>query len=412
MPFLTFLSENLRWLFAGALLSFLSSFGQTFFISIFAGEIRAEFGLTNGEWGGIYTAGTAASALLMLYAGGLTDRFRVRSLGAVVLTLLALACLAMALNPAAAALPFVIFALRFAGQGMAAHVALVAMARWFVATRGKAMAVATFGYVLGEAILPLGFTALKRVVDWHLLWGAVAIGVFAVVPVLMLALRQERTPQSEAAVNSAPGMDGRHWSRREALTQPQFLVTMLAIMSFPALGTAFWFHQVHYAGQKGWEHLSLVAVFPLGTMTFMVSTAIFGWAIDRFGSARLMPVYLLPLALGFLVLSQAPSIPFAALGVILMGLSGGGQATLANACWAELFGTRHLGSIKATVTSVLVLGSALGPGMSGWLIDRGVAMPAQLSGYAAIVFLSSLAMVLPMRAAQSRLTPVTKAAEA
>jgi len=62
-----------------------SCFGQTFFISIFAGEIRGEFGLSHGEWGGIYTIGTLASALLMLWAGGLTDRFRIRNLAPVVL---------------------------------------------------------------------------------------------------------------------------------------------------------------------------------------------------------------------------------------------------------------------------------------------------------------------------------------
>ena len=70
MTFLTFLRENARWLGAGALLSFLSSFGQTYFIAIFAGEIRAEFGLSHGQWGGIYALGTGASAVLMLWAGG------------------------------------------------------------------------------------------------------------------------------------------------------------------------------------------------------------------------------------------------------------------------------------------------------------------------------------------------------
>jgi len=57
-----FLSSNSRWLAAGGILTFLSSFGQTFFISIFAGEIRAEFGLSHGEWGGIYSLGKIGRA--------------------------------------------------------------------------------------------------------------------------------------------------------------------------------------------------------------------------------------------------------------------------------------------------------------------------------------------------------------
>jgi hypothetical protein len=56
---------------------------------------------------------------------------------------------------------------------------------------------------------------------------------------------------------------------------------------------------VHFAALKGWAHLSLVAVFPLGTLNFGLFTVIYGWAIDRFGSARLLPIYLAPLVLAF-----------------------------------------------------------------------------------------------------------------
>ena len=90
MTLIRFLRDNAPFLAAGALLSFGSSFGQTFFISIFAGEIRAEFGLSHGAWGGIYTLGTTFSALVMIWAGGLTDRFRARRLGPAAMALLAL----------------------------------------------------------------------------------------------------------------------------------------------------------------------------------------------------------------------------------------------------------------------------------------------------------------------------------
>ena len=281
------------------------------------------------------------------------------------LLLLALACTAMALNPSVLLLPVVIFALRFTGQGMASHVALVAMARWFIATRGRALAIATLGFQAGEAILPLSFVALKRLFAWHDLWLGVAVLVLACIPLLLLLLRQERTPQSMAEINAAPGMEGRHWTRAQALRHPLVWRLLPGLAGFSALGTSFWFHQVHYAAEKGWDHLALVAVFPLGTGAFIASTAAYGWALDRVGSARLMPVYLLPLALGFSLLAFAPAVWAAALGVICMGIAGGGQATLPAACWAEFYGTRHIGSIKAAVASAMVLGSALGPGISG-----------------------------------------------
>jgi len=388
-----FLRGNAPFLATGALLSFLSSFGQTFFISVFAKEIRADFGLSNGDWGLIYMAGTGASALAMVFAGGLADRFRVRVLGVATIAFLAAACLAMAFNPWAGLLPVVIFALRFGGQGMTSHVATVAMVRWFVATRGKALAVATMGFMTAEALLPLTVVWLKSHFDWRLVWVGGAVFCLAMLPVLHRLLRLERTPQSSAESNATTGMEGRHWTRAQALRHPLFWSLVPALLSFPALGTAFWFQQVTFAAEKGFDHLALVSVFPLGTISFALSTVLYGWAIDRFGAARLLPLYLLPLIVGFTLLAHATNLAWVAGGVMMMGLAGGGQATLPNACWGEFYGTRHLGSIKSAVAAVMVLGSALGPGLSGWLIDAGIRFEHQLQVYAVTFFVVSLIMI-------------------
>ena len=135
MNYLTFVRQNARWLAAAFLLTFTSSYGQTYFISLFAGQIREEFDLSHGAWGGIYTIGTTLSAIAMIWAGVLTDRFRVRTIGPIILVLLALACLSMAVVNSVWMLVVVIFALRFTGQGMTGHTAMVAMARWFVFTK-------------------------------------------------------------------------------------------------------------------------------------------------------------------------------------------------------------------------------------------------------------------------------------
>ena len=398
-----FIRDNFPFLATGFLLSFLSSFGQTFFISIFGGEIREAYGLTNGDWGLIYMVGTGASAILMVFAGGLADRFRVRTLGIVVILLLASACLFMAFNAVAALLPFVIFALRFTGQGMTTHVATVAMSRWFIATRGRALAVAAFGFMLGEAALPLTMVWLKSMIDWRTLW--VCFAVFCVLAcfVLYRLLRLERTPLSMAKTSQSTGMGGRHWTRAEALRHPLFWAMVPAVMSFSGFGTAFWFHQVHFAEIKGWSHLALVSVFPLGTVALLISTIGYGWAVDRFGATRLLPIYLIPLVIAFILHWYAPSLGWTALAVVLMGIAGGGQSTLLNACWAEFYGTRHIGAIKAAAAALMVLGSAIGPGLSGWLIDQGVGFEQQQLGYAATFAFAALILIGPTRKARQAL---------
>jgi len=372
-----FLRLNAPWLAAGGLLTFMSSFGQTFFISIFAGEIRAEFGLSHGEWGGLYSLGTMTSAVMMIWAGALTDRFRVRGLGALILLALAASSLAMAAAPGAWALAFVIFALRFTGQGMTSHIAVVAMARWFVATRGRALAIATLGFSVGEALLPISFVAMLSYVDWRFLWVVAAVVAMSGIPILLLLLRNERTPQSMAQENPSTGMHGEHWTRRQTLHHPLFWFLVPALLGPSAFGTAFFFHQVYFAEIKPWEHVQFVALFPFYTLFGIGSMLLSGWALDRFGTARLMPFFQLPMVVAFVIFAFTTNLLGALLGFFFMALTTGANSTLPNAFWAEFYGTRNIGSIKAMAAAVMVLGSAIGPGITGLLIDQGIGLETQ-----------------------------------
>ena len=405
MPFFQFLRANAPFLLAGFLLALLSSFGQTFFISLFGGEIRAEFGLSNGEWGATYGIATTVSAAVMLWAGGLTDRFRVRSLGTVVLIGLALACLAMAANPWPVALVGVIFALRLLGQGMTSHISGVAMARWFVANRGRALAIAALGFSLGEAVLPLGFVALKTVLNWRMLWLAAAIMVVLALPLLVALLRRERTPQSMAHEAQAVGMGGRHWSRGDVLAHRLFWFLVPALLAPAAFNTAFFFQQVHLAEVKGWAHMGLVALFPIYSGATVGAMLASGWAVDRWGTARLMPLYQLPLAGFFLAFASVDSLAVAAPVMVLMGLTSGAASTVPVAFWAEFYGTRNIGAIKATAAAIMVLGSAIGPGLTGALIDAGIDFPHQMLGIAAYIVLACGLVAVGVRRARRDLAP-------
>ncbi|WP_099825026.1 MFS transporter [Oceaniglobus indicus] len=378
MEFVRFIRDNAPFLAAGVLLSFTSSYGQTFFISLFAGEIRGEFGISNGEWGLIYTVGTTMSAVAMIWAGLLTDRFRVRHLSVAVCCLLALSCVAMASVQGAALLAVVIFALRFTGQGMLSQLSIVAMARWFQATRGRALSVSSMGFATGQAILPIIFVALLSVVDWRLLWVLAAGLVLLAIPVLYRLLRAERTPQSIAQSSDATGMGDHHWTRREMLHHWLFWAMIPLLLGPPAWGTALFFHQVHLTELKGWALVDFVALLPLFTATSVFTIFASGVLVDRFGTPRLMQLYLLPFACAFVILSNAETLVGAAAGMMTFGIATGAQVTIPAAFWAEFYGTRHIGAIKAMAAAVMVFGSAVGPGITGALIDFGYDFPSQM----------------------------------
>jgi MFS family permease len=404
MSFIHFVRANWLFLLAGFTLTVTSSYGQTFFISLFAGQIMADFGLSNGQWGGIYTLGTTASAITMVWAGTLVDRFRVRALGTLVLLALAAACLFMAAVPNAALLVLTIFFLRLFGQGMSSHLAVVAMARWFVASRGKALSIASMGFAVGQAVLPVIFVALMMTWHWRALWVVAGGIVLLTVPLMTALLRQERTPQSMAKDEQAAGMNGLHWTRGQVLRHPLFWLMVPALLGPPAWGTALFFQQVHMTAIKGWPLAGFVALFPIYTGVIIAATFATGWGLDRIGTARLVPFYMLPFAVGFALMAGAGSLFAAGIALLVLGVGQGMQSTLPAAFWAEFFGTQHIGSIKAAAAGIMVFGSAIGPGISGFLIDQGIDFPQQMWGYSVYFVFAALVATIGVTGAQKSLS--------
>ena len=378
MGYLRFIRTNWLFLLAGFVLTLTSSYGQTYFISLFAGEIKTDFGLSDGQWGGIYTIGTTMSAIAMVWAGVLTDRFRVRALAVAVMIGLALACVAMAVNTSWILLVLVIFALRLTGQGMMSQLGVVAMVRWFEATRGKALSLASMGFAVGQAVLPVVFVALFAVFQWRSLWLLAAGLVVLTIPLIVILLRRERTPQSMADEAQIAGMHGRHWARGEMLRSGLFLLMIPMIVGPSAWGTALFFQQVHLTQVKGWELVAYVALMPIYTVSSVIATFVSGWAIDRFGVSRIVPIQMLPFALSFSVLAYADTILMAGVGLVIFGVGQGLQSTGSSSFWPEYYGTRHIGSIKSVAAALMVFGSAIGPGITGAFIDYGVDFPDQM----------------------------------
>ena len=373
-----FLVKNARWLGAGAVLAFASGFGQTFFISLYASEIRAEFDLSHGAWGGIYTAGTLLSAAVMLWAGSLVDKFRTPQIATIILTGLALTCLAMAFNQSVIGLILVIFGLRFFGQGMLGHTAIVSAGRWFARNRGRAVSITSLGFSVAEAGLPILFVALAVWVDWRSSWIIAAIATAIWIFVIRPLARVDRDPKSEAETTVTTGMGNRHWTRRETISHWLFWLMLPTFLGPPMFSTALFFQQVHLAETKGWTLVAFVSLIPVSTATSIVMMLAAGWLVDRSNSRWIVCVCILPLAASFVAFGTGTTLVAAAVAFWLHGMTQGMVTTIGGTFWAEHYGTENLGAIRATAVSVMVFGSAIGPGITGVLIDAGYAFEDQM----------------------------------
>ena len=75
---------------------------------------------------------------------------------------------------------------------------------------------------------------------------------------------------------------------------------------------------------------------------------------------------------------------------MIFGIGQGMQGTATTAFWAVFYGTKNLGSIKAAAAALMVFGSAIGPGITGLLIDLGVDFPQQMLPIAIYYFAGAL----------------------
>jgi len=373
-----FLRLNARWLGAGFLLTFASAFGQTWFISLFAGEIRAAHGLSDGQWGSLYTLATLGSAALLFARGALADTMPLGRLAPGVALLFAAAAVLMAFAPSVWALGIAVFGLRFCGQGMFGHIAMTAMGRWFRARRGRAVAVATLGHPAGEFVLPLLTVLVAAALGARSTWLIVAAFLaFAVAPAAAALFAGGRTPEGVGGDDGATGMGGRHWTRSEALGHWLFPALLPYMLTGGFIGTVVYFHMVHIAGEKGWTLAEMAPGYPVYALMAVIGAVIGGWAADRFGPDRLLAVSLLPMGMGVSLIGPAVSVWlwFPALG--LLGFTQGLNSALWGALLPAVYGARHLGAVRSLATTIMVFSTAIGPGLTGMLIDAGVPLPRQ-----------------------------------
>ena len=386
-----FTAHSIRLIAFGFFMCFCSSIGQTFFISLFNGELRTAFGVSHGELGGMYSIGTIISAAVLMAAGRLADHLNLRIVAVGVLLGLAAAAAAMSIVWTVSLLPIVFFGLRFFGQGLAGHTAMTAMGRYFDALRGRAIAGASIGFAAGEALLPSGVVALLAVMEWRSAWMLFAGLAVLSIPVALLLLAGTPSGRPQAPASSS-GSD-RHYRLGDVLRDFRLWLRMPLLMAPAFVVTGLFFHQVQLASEKGWPLALIAGSFPVFAITSLVTAVTFGPIVDAWSARRMLPVVILPLAaasLCVLVFDAAWTPP---IFMFLTGITIGANNIVGSAIWPELYGTSHLGAIKAFAQSSGVLASGLSPVIFGLCIDGGITI-AVLAGFCAAYCAASCVLAL------------------
>lgn len=376
--YFSFAGRNWRPLAFGSLLIALSSFGQTYYVSLFGAGFRHEFGLSDGGLGAMYAVGTMLSALTLTWAGRLIDHTSVRRYTLSVGALLTFACVLTAVAPFGLVLAVAFYFLRLGGQGLMVHTGITATARAFPTQSGKAIGMVMLGFSLAQAVFPPVAVFAIGAVGWRLTWlaGAVVVALGAGVAVLLLPRWEDKEGVS---AESAPAERLRLWK------DPRMMLTLPVILASPFIGTGFFFHQARLAEEKHWTLAWIAGWFVAYAIVQAGTNMIGGPIIDRVGPKRLLPFFLMPQAVAMLALAVTNSIWAAPVYLIFTGVTTAIGGTLATALWVELYGPALLARVRSSVEAGLVVASGASPVVMGYLIDLGV--PLSVQAFGALVYI-------------------------
>ena len=143
------------------------------------------------------------------------------------------------------------------------------------------------------------------------------------------------------------------------------------MLAMPWIATGVFVYQSYITESKLWGNYTIPQSFMIYSVMSILSLFLSGFLVDKFTSRKIIPLMNLPLLLAMIILIifNHPISSFVFLGLI--GISNGLANVLGSSTWAEIYGVKHIGSIKAMTTAFMVFSTAFGTAIFGVLIDSG-----------------------------------------
>ena len=368
-----FKSLSLKVILFGFIFTFFSSFGQSFFLGLFNNSIRDALSITQGQFGSIYASATLLSSFILIWVGKKIDDIDIFRFAFFVTLLLSFSCFLFSKISSIIFLFIAIFLMRFSGQGMMSHTATTTISRYFTKSRGKALSTSWFGLSTAEFILPVLIVYILTITSWQNIWIFISILVLIILPTTSFVLIKNLNFDSreELEEHEQKEKDIFQWKRIEVLKDYRFYIICLNMLAMPWIATGVFVYQSFITESKDWGTFVIAQSFMVYSILSVLTLLISGFLIDKFTSRKLLIFMNIPLLLSTLVLIffNTPITSFIFLGLI--GISNGLANVLGSSTWAEIYGVKHIGSIKALSTALMVFSTAFGTALFGILIDQG-----------------------------------------
>ncbi len=368
-----FKSLSFKVIIFGFIFTFFSSFGQSFFLGLFNSSIRETLSISHGQFGSIYASATLLSSFLLIWVGKKIDDINIFKFAFYVTLLLSFSCFFFSKISSITFLFIAIFLLRFSGQGLMSHTATTTITRYFTKSRGKALSAGWFGLSTAEFILPVLIVYLLTIISWQNIWIFISILVLIFLPLASFLLVKKLDLHTREQVDSDDFEEKKikQWKRLEVIKDYRFYVVCLNMLAMPWIATGVFIYQSFITESKEWSSFVIAQSFMVYSILSVLTLLGSGFLIDKFTSRKLLIFMNIPLLFSTLLLFyfDNPITSFIFLGLI--GITNGLANVLGSSTWAEIYGVKYIGSIKALTTALMVFSTAFGTALFGFLIDRG-----------------------------------------
>ena len=368
-----FKSLSLKVIIFGFIFTFFSSFGQSYFIGLFNSSIRDALSITHGQFGSIYASATLLSSIVLVWLGKKIDDVNILKFASYVIIFLSASCFIFSKISSLFFLFVGIFLMRLAGQGLSSHTATTTISRFFDKNRGRALSIGWLGLSLAEFVLPVLIVFLLTFIEWREIWISISILVILVLPISTYALVKNIKLDSREQFDSKsePLKEIKQWKRIEVIKDYRFYIICMTMLAMPWIATGSFVYQSFISNSKGWGPYVIAQSFMSYSILSVITLFISGFLIDKFSSRKLLIYMNIPLLFSTVVLFyfNNPLSSFVFFG--LLGISNGFANVLGSSTWAEIYGVKYIGSIKALTTALMVFATAFGTALFGVFIDIG-----------------------------------------
>ena len=380
-----FVLRHKRLLNFGFLFNFFSSFGQTFFISLFVPFWVESLQISNAVFGSMYATVTVISAFLISLVGRYIDHVPLKRYGLIVFTglMISLVILSQAYNYLSLMLG--LFLVRWFGQGLMTHTSSTGIAKLFDRNLGKALGFTALGHPAGQFVLPLIAAPLIAVNGWRmsLLFLGLASVLFIIPSLWAISPVAEYKPD-------LPDKNGKQASSGNYFRSFTFWVIAANAFIIPFICTAVFLYQYSIGQSRGWDASWVTFSFTFFAVFTALALFLSGNLIDRYSGRTLFPLYLLPALLALFSIPIVDSKWIFPAFYGLLGISSGLGSTIKTAIQTEIYGTANLGKIRSYFSTLLVISTALGPPVFGYFLDKQISFDRVLAISGMVVLIIAL----------------------